>query len=212
MKHEYNVSTHTSPSSGPGQSGHTDGVDSAENEDEEVHDEISITIRRKGKHSGCACRVIESSLLERLRRKNAGTSGLKTENQCISALRRIIESNSNGMAFKYVCHRHLHALAGPFGLQVKKLNSNGLRARLKACWNHRDDLNAFKTSPDHTSWFRLKSRPQVDDDLHGDYAKRPARESIACQLSVGQALSHTASQQRRSSHANVQYGYRGGFG
>jgi hypothetical protein len=172
---------------GSTESRNTDEVDHADDGDEEVESEIRTTIRRKAKHSGCACRGIESSLLERLRRKNAGTSGLKTETQCIAALRRIIECNSNGTTLKHVCHRHLHALAGHFGLQVQKLTSNGLRARLKACWNHRDDLNAFKTSPDHTSWFRLKSRPQVEDDLHGVYAKRPVRKSIACQPSVRQA-------------------------
>ncbi len=67
---------------------HIDEVDSADDEDE-----ISITIRRKKKHSSCVCRDIESSLLERLRRKNAKTSDIKTEIECIEMLRCIIACN-----------------------------------------------------------------------------------------------------------------------
>ncbi len=153
----------------------------------EVEEKAHASDDPNARQNRCPCRGIDRALLNRIRRKNAGTSGMKTETECLGVLRHIIECKSNGKALNHVCHRHLHALAGHFGLQVKKLNSAGLRKRLGACWDNRNDLVALKTNPARISWFRLSSRPQVEDDLHGVYAKRTVRKSIASRPSAKQA-------------------------
>jgi len=61
---------------------HIDEVNSAE----EIDSEISITIHCKRKHLNCICKDIESSLLKRLKHKNARTSDIKTEIKCIKIL------------------------------------------------------------------------------------------------------------------------------
>ena len=90
------------------------------------------------------------------------------------------------MTLKHVCHKHLHAFINHFDLQMQKLILNELKTHLKACWNHRDDLNVFKISSDHMSWFWLKFRSQIENDLHDVYAKRSMRKSIVYQSSVHQ--------------------------
>jgi len=107
---------------------HIDEVNNADDKDE-----ISIIIHRKKKHSSCICRDIESSLLERLRCKNARTSDIKTEIECIEVLRCIIACKLNEKFLKHVYHRHLHALVDHFDFQVKKLNSAKLRKCLEMC-------------------------------------------------------------------------------
>jgi len=107
---------------------HIDKVDSADDKDK-----ISITIHCKKKHSSCICRDIESSLLERLRCKNARTSDIKTEIECIEMLRCIIACKLNEKFLKHICHQHLHALVNHFNLQIKKLNSAELRKCLETC-------------------------------------------------------------------------------
>ncbi len=155
--------------------------------EEESEEEDDDAISQVKYQEGCACRGIENSLLERIKRKNAGTSGIKNETECIAALRMVIKSAPRGTNLEHVCHKHLHALAGHFGLQVKKLNTPALRSRLLACWQNRGDLDAFKVSPAHTTWFRLNSRPWVEDDDHGVYACRAIRKNLMPELTVGQA-------------------------
>ncbi len=58
---------------------HINEVDSADDEDEEIDSKINIIIHCKKKHLSCICKNIESSLLKRLRHKNARTFNLKTE-------------------------------------------------------------------------------------------------------------------------------------
>jgi hypothetical protein len=98
---------------------------------EESEDVTDVSISRKNYQKNCACKDINNSFLNRIQRKNVETSGIKTE--CIAALRHVIECTSQGANLQHVCHKHLHALAGHFGLQVKKLNTSALRSRLFAC-------------------------------------------------------------------------------
>lgn len=87
-----------------------------------------------------------------------------------------MESTRHGGDLEHVCHKHLHAMARHFGLQVKKLKTNDLRSRLRMIWGGRSDLIKFKT--DHATWFRLTSRPEVPDDYHGVYSQRQIRMNI----------------------------------
>lgn len=67
------------------------------------------------------------------------------------------------------------------------LNSSALRSRLLTCWQNRADLDAFKISPAHATWFRLNSRSRVEDDDHGVYAHRVVRDSLAAPPTASQA-------------------------
>jgi len=89
----------------------------------------------------------------------------------------------HGSNLKHVCFRHLKIIGAYFGLQVKTLTARRLRLRLRQCWQHRSDLNGFKTQPNRTAWFRLGSRPGVEDDNHGVYARRRVRRNLFAPLS-----------------------------
>ncbi len=158
---------------------HIDEVNSADDKDE-----ISITIHCKKKHSSCICRNIESSLLKRLRCKNARTFDIKTEIECIEMLQCIIACKLNEKFLKHICHWHFHALVDHFNLQIKKLNSAELRKCLETCWNNRNDLIAFKMTSEHIFWFQLSAQSQIKDDLHDVYAKWMIRQSIVFRSSA----------------------------
>ncbi len=70
---------------------HINEVNSAE----EIDSEISIIIHCKRKHSSCICRNIEFSLLKKLRCKNARTSDIKINIECIEVLWCIIACKLN---------------------------------------------------------------------------------------------------------------------
>ncbi len=158
---------------------HIDEVNSADDEDK-----ISIIICCKKKHLSCICRNIESSLLKRLRCKNAKMSDIKTKIECIKVLWHIIACKSNEKFLKHICHQYLHALVDHFDLQIKKLNSAELRKCLEMCWNNQNDLIAFKMTSEHIFWFQLSAQSQIEDDLHDVYAKWVIRQSIVFKSST----------------------------
>jgi hypothetical protein len=95
--------------------------------------EVSIARCFDAKKSKCLCKNIDLNLLQRLRCKNVETSDIKTETECFEVLRRIIKCHFNEIAFRHVYHKHLHAFADNFKLQMKMLNSMSLRTQFKQC-------------------------------------------------------------------------------
>ena len=128
----------------------------------------------------CRCRYIEKNILDRVSRKNRGSAGMKGNDMCIATLKTFIGA---GHDLEHVCFRHLQAIAGHIGFQIKKLSAADLRVRLCEFWEHRQDIDAFKTSGSTQNWWRLQDRPWVADDDHGVYAKRAARSELIQPLS-----------------------------
>lgn len=134
----------------------------------------------------CRCQGIDVKLLDKLRWSHPGATGTKNEMDCLSILRKMIESHPSETKLEHVCHRHLHAIAGRLGLQVKKLTTSELRNRLQVCWAFRTQLSILKTHPEYALWFRLASRPSVEADKHGVYARRQVRFDLEPMLSPDQ--------------------------
>lgn len=134
--------------------------------------------KSNGNRRGCTCKHISSTLLVRLDRTGARASTIYSDDEYVSALRTIIGTVPQGDRLKHAYFLHLKILGGRFGLQVKHLKLKQLRLRLRAIWNHRGALDQFKTRPDRLDWFRLRGRPQVEDDERGIYSQRVRLSSI----------------------------------
>ena len=86
-------------------------------------------------------------------------------------IRQLMEASpkSNGR-LDHIYFTYLKAVGGHYGLQNKLLKRPKLQRRVKKVYKHRDALDALKTCPDNSTWFRLSDRPAILTDSLGIYS------------------------------------------
>lgn len=83
----------------------------------------------------------------------------------VAAVQLLIESRQ----FDGICYRHLHALGGKLGLQINKLDTSMLKARLNDVYDRCGNLWDLKTNATTYQWFRKANRPPQASDTLGLY-------------------------------------------
>ena len=138
----------------------------------------------------CRCVNITPKILELIERKANDPGSIKTDMEAVAVVRQLIEARGSDAfnTFKDICYRHLVNISILFGLQVRKPKADDLRRQLKACWDNRDRLDAFRVQDLETSaWFRLSRRGTTENDELGCFSKRAANETLIEPLGALQA-------------------------
>ncbi|MCJ1412158.1 hypothetical protein MMC19_006250 [Ptychographa xylographoides] len=145
-----------------------------------------LPVTPKAKHNFCACRGVSTAVLDRVSRKSEVSAGMMNDAECVATLRIFLGLTADDKkgSLNNVCYKHLSHLGGHIGMQIKKLTAAGLRARLVQCWEHRADLTAFKMAPETSLWWRLNSRPPLEDDSLGIYAFHPRKITLLAPLTM----------------------------
>ena len=95
---------------------------------------------RRGAHQ--RCRPVQVPVCSRrfpgtCFKENCNRSGDENEVECLATLREVFTEGNLGATLDHVCHRHLNSIADHISLHIKKLPTEGLKARLLALWANR---------------------------------------------------------------------------
>ena len=131
------------------------------------HDDSNETRRANASKStktiDCSCVYVSTNLIERLKRKTSIEIDMKHAHECLIVVYQLLTS-SNKHDFSHVCHRHLILIEDFLELKVNELIFVKLRYRLKACWEHKMNIDALKIDHATHQWFRLRKRSTVSND------------------------------------------------
>lgn len=162
-----------------------DDDDGENDDDEEIEGDFDSGSKNVSPLATCKCRKLPQDFLKRISRRNAKSAGLDSHGGLMKTLKVLVKP---GISLDHVCYKHLKDYGAHFGLQVKFLKADMLRHRLGQSWEHRQDLDAFKTSAVSKLWWRRTSRPHIEEDDHGVFAHRPRKDT----LMKGLATNHGA--------------------
>lgn len=112
--------------------------------------------QRRPLNGRCKCDSIDDYSLARVIRIGAEFAGIKGSEAGLSTLKEFLDV---GPTLDHVCFKHLQGIAGHLGHQVKMLTVPDLKERLILFWEHRRDIDSWKTSETTKNWWRVNNRP-----------------------------------------------------